>query len=381
MILYFLLWIINLLFALKKKNSKPISIITLLALGVFFISNNGMLGDAAIYKGHFEDRLFSEGVFEAGYTFIEKILPVFGVNTYNGLLIFLFFVSSFFWWVGLKKYNISYHCIFSIIMPFIFPTYTVAIRFFIASSIMVTAIKFLNENKYLLFTISVICAGLFHVISLFYIILILCGNKNKFTIGRNKRALFWAVAIFSTLNYIIFIAVKKNIFILAFVKIVAFVLNIEEIKISAYATTYTNYGSIIFLVIYLCGLATAYFMHRTVVAEERASGKKNIQTTGEIKSYSMINYYINLVLSATLPFIAMNLLFYRLLIVGHISNAIMLEMHQRRNITERRAGCYHVSLTTVFFAFSCLSWFIPEIVGINDITIEGMLRSSFLFSH
>ena len=108
MILYMTLWIINLLFVIIKKDNKIICFITYLTLGILFVSNAGLSGDAALYKWHFENKVFSGELFEVGYTFAEKIFHACGIHTYTGFLIVLFVLGTIFLWIGLKKYNISY---------------------------------------------------------------------------------------------------------------------------------------------------------------------------------------------------------------------------------------------------------------------------------
>lgn len=379
MILYMVLWIANLLFVINKKDNKAISFITYLVMGILFVSNAGVSGDAELYKWHFENRLFSDDAFEVGYCFVERMLHVCGIHAYTGFLIVLFVLGTAFLWIGLKKYNISYHYLLSVTMPFIFPTYATAIRFFLASTIIVAAIRFLNERKYWIFAILVICAGSIHVIAMFYMVFIFCGVARISTIYQNKKFLLWLVVVFSVMNFAVSVMLKKNFLILAFVKIVAIVFKIGENKIDAYATTSTNLGGVIFLLTYLCGLVTAIFIRRAVFDRERVNDKNSNQAIEKVKEYSMINYNINLILSVILPFVAMSLLFYRLLIIGHISNGITLGMYRKQNLSKRRMGIIQIDPVNIFFILSCFSWLIPEIIGINSITIKGIIESSSLF--
>lgn len=379
MVLYIALWIVNLWFVINKKDNKTVCFITYLILGILFVSNAGLSGDAALYKWHYENRVFSGELFEVGYTFAEKIFHACGIHNYTGFLFFLFSLGTMFLWIGLKKYEISYHYLLLITMPFIFLTYAVAIRFFLASAIMVTAIRFLNERKYWLYVILVLCAGSFHVVALFYLVFVLCGTKHISTISGSKRFLLWFVSMFSILNFVISVMLKKNPLILAIVQIATVVFKIGESKIEAYATTNTNLGGVIFLVTYLCGLAAAISIRRAVFDVGRIIEKNNEQTLNVIKVYSTVNYNINLILSIILPFVAMNLLFYRLLTIGHISNAITFGMYWKQNLSKQGREIVRISPANIFFILSSLSWFIPEIIGFNDITIKGIFEASHLF--
>lgn len=378
MILYIVLWIVNMLFVINKKYNNLICIVTYLILGVLFVTNTGSSGDAFIYREHFEDRVFFDDTFEVGYTFVEKALHACGIHTYTGLLIVLFILGTIFLWIGLKEYSVSYHYVLSIIMPFIFPTYATAIRFFLASTVIVAAIRFLNEKKYYIFFILVVFASSFHIVTMFYIVFMFCNTRHIPIVSRNKKFLLWFVAIFSTLNFGVSIIVKKNPLILALMKTVGVFLKIDENKMT-YANTHTNLGGLIFLFIYFCGLITASYIYREILNKRKWTDKDSKQITDVIKIYGMVNYNMNLVLSVILTFVGMNLLFYRLLIIGHISNAIALGMFYNPHLSKQRIGGIQINLANLFFVLSCFAWLIPEIVGINGITIKGLFESSILF--
>ena len=89
----------------------------------------------------------------------------------------------------MRKVDISYHYVLVIIMPFIFPTYATAIRFFVASAMTVASVRFLIEKQYLKFFIFVFMASSFHASSLFYIVFFFCISKLESAIGERKKIL------------------------------------------------------------------------------------------------------------------------------------------------------------------------------------------------
>lgn len=384
MILYFAFWLINILCIIRRKNNNVISFLSYVYFGLMFVSNQAKDGDAQLYKLYFENQWFSGGMFEPGYTFVEKCLHMIGIHTYTGLLISLFVIATFFLWIGLRKLDASYHYLFVIAMPFIIPTYATAIRFFVASAIMMAAIRCLAENKRLFFVALVVCAGSFHLLSMSYLAFLLCTTKRMTRISGNRKFILWFVGIFSLLSFAISVVSKSNPLVMAIVRVAALLFNIGENKLDAYATTNTNLGGLIFLFIYLSGLAIAMIMRKKVYAENSyrfdASDLLS-ENGGMLLTYCNINYNINLLLSVFLPFVAMNLIFYRLLIIGHLTNALVLGLYLNQHKLQGTLKVYSVAVDfrEALLIVACACWFVPEVIGINSITIKGMIEASGIF--
>lgn len=384
MILYVILWLINILCIIRRKNNDAISLLSYVYFGLLFVSNQANDGDAQLYKLYFESQLFSGGMFEPGYTFVEKCLHMIGIHTYTGLLISLFVIATFFLWIGLRKLNLSYHYFFVIAMPFIIPTYATAIRFFVASAIMIAAIRCLAENKRLFFIALVFCAGSFHLLSMFYFVFLLSTTKMMAKNSGNLKFVLWFVVFFSLLSFVISVMSKSNPLVMALVRVVALLFNIGDNKVDAYATTNTNLGGLLFLFIYLSGLAMAMIMRKKIYSENSyrtAVSELLFENDGMLQAYCNINYYINLLLSVVLPFIAMNLVFYRLLIVGHLTNALVLGMYLNQQTLKSTHKAYDITIGSreAILIAACACWFVPEVIGINSITIKGMIEVSSIF--
>lgn len=378
MILYIILWIVNMWYILQGKDNKVISFFSYLFFGVLFISNAGRTGDAAIYKAYFENQWFPEGAFEFGYTLLERTVFYCGIHTYTGFLIVIFLLGTLFLRVGLKKIDISYHYILAIAMPFIFPTYAVAIRFFLASTMVVASICFLMEKKYLSFFILVFLAGSFHTSSLFYGILILCISRIGSAIGECKKIVLWVISIFSMINFAGALILKRNLVTSLAISVANVMSGALGDKLSAYTSTTTNLGGLIFVLIYLSCLVTA-IMTREMIKKEYGTALSGNKSSAFVQKYSVVNYNINLVLSILLSLIAMNLLFYRLIIIGSLSNAIALGLYAWQHKGESRRGIVRICPVKLCYLVSCLLWFVPEIFKINDITIRGLFDASVFF--
>ena len=374
-ILYISLWFINLIYALMGRENIKICMITYLMLGILFVFNSGVAGDAQIYKEHFENQYVLDFDFEIGYTFLEHFLYSLGVYTYTGWLIFLFFIASFFYWLGLRKMDISYHCLFALVMPFIFPTYATAIRFFIASSIMIVALRYLSERKYGAFIFNVVIAGLFHTLSLLYMFFVFCVTKYR---GDTKRkTLIYFIFIFSILLLFLFTVGGAN-FLSAIIIQLSFVLFfIGDVRFDSYFTTQTNFGWMIFLALYISGLILAKLIYNKINDyNDMGDGRVGrFVLTDSIKSYGELNYNINIFLGVILPLIALNMIFYRLLIIGHISNGIATGILLKMECSEKSGYVITINALTLAFVICCLLWFVPPLVGVQSISIEGMIKA------
>lgn len=372
MIFYIGLWIVNIFYLFQKKNNKIISFITFLLLGGLFVSNSGVIGDAQVYKENFEEQYVINSQFEKGYVLLERFVYSLGIHSYNGFLFFLFILGSFFWWLGVKKMKLSFHCLFAIIMPFIFPTYATTLRFFLASSLIFASICYLMDKKYFKSFLLFLMAGTFHVISYFYIFFFLCVPKKNYLENKKKKFL-WLIAIVSIFYFLFSIIIHKNLLIVAMMKIITLLFHIDERKIG-YTLTQTNSGGLIFLWLYLCSISISFMLYKLI--------NKSIFT---IKSSSDIylikcsafNYSLNLLLGIVLPLLCMSLVFYRILIIGHITNALVLGIYVRNR--QKFLRTKELALAILVFIGTCISWLIPELISINGITIKGLFASSTFF--
>lgn len=374
LIVYILLWIANLIYILKRKDNRFLSLITYIFLGFIFISNSGDTGDAQLYKNYFENQNLVDLNFEFGYNFIAQILYSFGIYTYTGLLIALYVLSTFFLWLGLRKMDVSYHCLFAIVMPFIFPTYATAIRFFVASTILISAIKYLFERKYLIFTVLLIFAASFHTLSIIYFLFFLGAVDFNYR-WKIKRILLWFIAILSVVLFGVYIILKTNFMTLLLSYVVPMLFIINDSKMDAYFTTNTNWGGAVFFVVYICGLLLAIVIKKYVDNDNGV-----IHVNDRIKNYSELNYNVNLILSMIIPLLAINLVFYRLLIIGHITNAILLGMVYKNNTSKKPGQIIIINTVTIAFIVCCMFWFIPEFVKIQSISIRGIIEAMGVYN-
>lgn len=374
LILYFVLWILNIVCVLNNRNSKLLSIVSYLCLGILFVFNSATSGDAYKYRIDFENFAFSVSWSEMGYNLLKNMVRGLGISSYNGLLFAIFILCSVFWILGIKYFTNSYNVILAVIMPFIFPTCAVVIRFFIALGIMIFSLRFLMNRQTKLYVLCVFFATLFHRTALFYLIFLVCTTNKIKGVNQIKNLGIKLFVFISGITVFLTYILGKIPFIDAAKFLISLLFKNINIKIEAYTSGITRFGAVMFFGIYIVGLVFARYMRKYI--------KKEIFTNDSLKSQFIeianVNYYMQLILSITLPFIVVNLVYYRLLMVGSISNAILYGICICNKRNTRNFMTFRVDRCKLLFLALCFLWLIPEIVGLHSITIQGLINASYV---
>lgn len=375
LVLYIALWILNILCVSSNRNNRLISMMTYLYMAVLFIFNSGSAGDAYKYKIDFENFAFDDSWSELGYGLFKNILRATGINTYNGFLLGLFVLTSIFLILGIRCFNSSYNAVFAVIMPFIFPTCAAAIRYFVAVGIIVFSLRFLVNRQIVPYIICVLLATSFHRTALFYLILLVCTSERISSVDNIKKIGIKIVVFFSTISVLLTYIFGKVPFIAVAISFVSSIFGGIDIKIEIYTESMTKLGAVMFFGIYTMGLFYASQMRKSVKCEEYA----DYSLTKQMMEFANVNYYIQLLLSITLPFIVINLVYYRLLMIGFLSNAVLYGMYIRYKGKTKSIGSIRIDKSNLLFVAMCLVWWVPEIVEINSITVQGLIEASLLF--
>ena len=375
--IYVVLWFTNMCLGVAGLRNKILSISTYLLLAILFVSNNGELGDAKVYKTHFEKQLV-DGAFEKGYSFLERTVYHLGQHSYTALLGALLLIVIVFLLAFFKDLQCSHHVIIATIMPFIFPTYCTATRFFVASVIALLAIKNLMRKKPVAFLLLIILAISFHNMSIFYILFYFCSTDKMNMIGSLKGALFGIIGFFSFVSLLILYTSGRFIMMEVLAKTASlFIPNIES-KVEAYTTTSAHIGSLIFVCIYIIGFLAAYILKSEIDAipiDVHDDGNSIIQ----LKALSKINLNINVLLSSILPLIATSLVFYRYIIIGQVLTAVVFGEYINAKRRYSKVQGITINVISIMIMLMCTVWFVPEFFGINDITIMGLFNASRFF--
>ncbi len=370
--IYIVFWALNILFVFNNRSNRFISAVSYLLMAMMFVLNDGTSGDAFIYKNDFANNGLNTNWSEPGYGLFKTIIIYFGINTYNGLLLAIFIFTSIFIIIGLKYFDCSYNPILAITMPFIFPTCAVAIRLFMAIGIIIFSLRFLVEKKPFFYIIGIIIASMFHRTALIYLILLVCIWDGVNSRGFIKKNVSKLVLIISVITIVLTYISGRLPFIDILIKIVSAVYKEIDAKINAYTGTLTHYGACIFFAIYFMGLIFSICIKRQIQEEKISSNDDMIN----INSFADINYRVHLLLSVSLPFIVTSLIYYRILMIGFITNAILYGMYMKRTSITKGIMCLKINKSSLMFFCSCIVWFLPEVVRIHDISISGLMKVS-----
>lgn len=370
--IYIFLWIINIMLVLNNRSSRFISIMSYLLMAMIFVLNDGTYGDAFRYRIDFTNNAFGANWSEVGYELFKTAIKLLGINTFTGLLISIFVFSSLLIFIGLKYFGCSYNAILAMTMPFIFPTCAVAIRLFMSIGIVVFSLRFLVEKKVVLYVGCIILAALFHRTALIYLILIV-GLSEKIQLLDFIKKIGSKLVVIISIIIVIFTYMSGRLpFITKIIDITSMVYPDIDVKIDAYTGSITHFGAYLFLLIYFVGLLLSIYMKKQIEIEKMEINRESVS----ILEFANINFRIQLLLSIVLPFIVLNLVYYRILILGFVTNAILYGMYMKCSHMTKSFFTLKINKCSLLFFCSSTIWFVPEIIGVNSITIQGLINVS-----
>lgn len=369
-IAYYSLWILNIYFILRNKENKIVSFLTWVLLFILFSSNSAISGDAYKYKIDYEYGAFGKNWVEAGNELLKFVCKSIGLNSYNQYLIVLFGVSSVLIFLGMRKLNGSFHIIFSATMGFIFPAMAVAIRFFLAFSIFVFCLSFLINGQRLKYIIGIIIATTFHRSALFFLLFLLTENvyKNKDN-DKYRKKLVYFVGGFAICCAAYALVLRKLPFVSLISSTLLRFLPDANIKVDAYFGTFTRFGFLIMLIVYVANFIFSRYMMNIV-------RQNNYEES--IVRLSSFGYTVNVLLAALLPLTVVNLVFFRLYAVQTFVNCIVFSQIKNKTKPVKKAGVLIISSTELYYFLSVLAWIVPAFFEINSISIYHMITDSFL---
>ena len=196
-----ILLILSLIFATIGKQTKLRNNF-LIILSVFFLGfSYNMGGDWKVYKKFYEN-ISESFYFEKGYIFINKIFYKLGIEYEIFQIIILIFCLSIVLKLLEKKSQNIYVAFVYIFINLLFP-YSVEpiLRQFIAVTIIIFSLKYIEEKKILKYLICVYIAILFHksaIIAIFFYFI----NSLKF---RYKKRVF----LFLIIGYLLSLEIKN----------------------------------------------------------------------------------------------------------------------------------------------------------------------------
>lgn len=373
-VIYYLLWIINIILLLLNKKSKLVSTLTFLLFFLLFAANPGQFGDAYKYRIDYELNAFGDEWSEIGYSLFKTFTYFIGLNSYNSFLIVIFIASSLLICRGMRLINGNYHAIYAVSMGFLFPMFATTIRFFMAFAIFVYALHFLYQRKKIQYVIAIIIATTFHWTALVFLIMPFCVSRefNEIVLKKNVRKIEIGLLVVITLVFVVITYYTKRFpFVDLITNAVLTWFPELDIKVNAYIGTITRFGSLIFFGVYFVNLYASVVMRKVVgliVARNELASCENLY------SFSESTFLCNAVSAILLPFLVLNLVFFRLLVLSTFMNTVLIGMILKFN---RRSDVVKVNIRKCLLVFFLIIviWTVPEIVAVNSITIRSMIEN------
>lgn len=284
--------------SLKKKRwviyqpYEKLFLIFLIFMMLFIALRTTDIPDIDVYERQYH--LLTKGVFENGYYWISYIAS--GMNlsfdVFRGVIII---VAILFMYIGISKLGFNRNIVFAIYAIYPFTIDVIQIRNFLAMSLLIYSLHFLNRETRggcIKFSIVVLLATLVHSISIVFFVLLL-ANADIVEKKWKKRillSLFFIAVIFA------FLAQSS-----ATVQQIIYQLfsEINESKATFYLSSKMNFGFLVYWLMEVLFLFVAY----KVYAEQ--------QSRSLPLSYGRI-FWVNLVLAYLFPLLTINVNFYRI---------------------------------------------------------------------
>lgn len=312
--LYLLVLFLNLIFAFRKKSSKLLTLITLIAI-LLFMGGAGpgytFLSDYDNYQRSYEN-IACSGLFDSsqvGYTILMKAGNLLGLDFFAFRIIVTGICLLVIYQV-IKRY--SYNSNYILLLYMIYPMIIDSEHFrnFIAITVLLVAIRFLEKNllknkiKYLLL---ILIASTIHISFIFYIPLVFVNvnHKNKLIKGLAIGVGLLTVVAFLNNNQVPFVQSVINF--------------IDNEKVQRYLGATTNFGFLIPVVLHLTSIILVFWSRRIIIRKdtntmEEIGGKLYCNKKKRIKDIEFGNlvFWINILGVIFFPLYIMNIQFYRL---------------------------------------------------------------------
>lgn len=374
--LYYFLLVANVVQTFIRKKNILLLMATLAFMFFLFFSNDASGHDHYLYKIGFENADQELG-FEVLYTAIVAVIKGFGVKDYNAFLSVYFIICMTLQYIGLRGYLKLAHPLLALYMVFIFPQWAIAIRIFLALSIVVFSLRFLFKGKWVYYFGAVILATAVH----FSVapLALLCLFFSRTSIKKMENAEYSSnilklmLPTFLLISFVSYFLAESDVYgtttaLLSSVMGSDATSDIDN-KITSYFESKTKLGFVIFFVVYAVNLLMALKMKNI------AAGKM-FKDDITLRKLSFAGAAINLFSSFTLPLVVLNLVFGRLMAVGSIVNMVTLSRYLVvfGHLQQKTRG-----VVLLLFVLTLLAWAIPAVLEINSISPNGLIETAILY--
>lgn len=192
--------------SLFSNRFKVLRLLLLLFMSIL-IFGNFENADYYSYSGRYEYiKEFGETIDnnQLGFYLLMKICAFFGLN-YNGFLLITTLISFYFIDSTVSKYCHNRHLVYSMYMIYPFFLDAVQIKHFLASSIIIYCVRYLEENSFknnIKYVIFVLLASTIHIASIFFLPVIFIIRKDIYTIFKYSILIVLAFIFLSNIGVI-----------------------------------------------------------------------------------------------------------------------------------------------------------------------------------
>lgn len=344
--LYFIILSVCIISSFTNIKSRVLELIIIVGTFVLFAGNN-FNSDYNLYLFSFITDDYER--YEVGYTLYYKLMKQIGINSYHITLVILIILLFIIILFSLKKYSKNYIPFFLFLLMGELFIETVQIRTFVASVFLFAAITYFKDNK-IKSLFFLLLAASFQMVGLFYLPFFAIILLKKGWIFKNNKSRYQFV-FFLFIVYVLLLLLNnigKINLILLFIRLIT-----NKISLFEHASNYfggTNWGSIPFVLLYLCNIVTLWYLNRD-------TKKFNLK-------YKEIILDINIYAAFCLPLLFIDMNFYRIFRILNITNFayyISVLSITNKNITYR----YLKNLSFVFIIQ--LAWFLNYYIRIPEI--------------
>ena len=172
---YYSLFGLNVILCLTHRKNLSVLLGTLFLLGLMFYANDATYGDHITYMAdYYNGERTREGDILYGHFMI--LIGKLGVS-YQFFLLCVYLFDLIFISLGLISFTKNPHAFIAISMFYIFPFFSMGIRYSMAMAVFLFTLRYLKERKIVLFLIGLILSSMIHICLAFSAVLLLCFIK------------------------------------------------------------------------------------------------------------------------------------------------------------------------------------------------------------
>lgn len=367
-ITYYILFLAHLICVLKRKNDAALIYVTVFILGFMFYANDASYGDHVTYALDFynKDRSNTGDPLYLEYMLLMRKL---GITSYQTFLLSIYIFELIFITLGTLKFTNNFHAIFALSMLYIFPFFSVGLRYSMAISIFIFGLRFLVDRKFVCFFVSYVIATCFHLCIAPTLILFICFYPkfidDKCFKGHKFPHLFILIFVF----IIVIITYISGSFFMKDYLVVFLERTMDERGID-YLYTKIGNGILIMLPAYLSSL----FFSRVFLSIT----KDYVSVENKEFELAKIVYSVNLLSSFFYLLFCVTPSFLRILVVPSILNSfIMGRIIEKKYITRTNKNA--IIKLYVCFIMMVISWIIPINFGLFEISAQNWIDTTLKF--